>query len=187
MNVTPTELREVLLLEVTVIADARGYFMEVYNEARFAEHGLPTRFAQDNRSFSRRGVIRGLHYQVRRPQGKLIQCVRGEVWDVAVDIRQGSPTFGKWTAVTLSESRKQLLWIPPGFAHGFCVPSGEAELQYKCTDLFDPQDDSGVSWCDPALGIPWPVENPILSEKDRRLPLLAQARLPRYEPAGARP
>lgn len=186
MKVLPTDLPEVQLIEPDVYQDSRGHLFERYNEERFAQHGLPTRFPQENQSFSRRGVIRGLHYQLRRPQGKLIQCVRGAVWDVAVDIRQGSPNFGRWTGVELSDARKQLLWIPAGFAHGFCVVSDEAELQYKCTDLFDPTDDSGIAWSDDDLRIPWPISNPTLSDKDRRLPRFSQAQLPTFhQPAAA--
>ena len=175
MKVLETPMPGVLVLEPRVFGDDRGFFLETFNAARFAEHGLPTEFLQDNHSRSARGVLRGLHYQRRSPQGKLVSVVRGEVWDVAVDIREGSPTFGKWFGMTLSEARRQLLWIPPGFAHGFCVLSESADFLYKCTTLYDAADDRGVRWDDPALGIEWPVADPILSAKDRALPSLAEA------------
>lgn len=180
-------LSEVLLLELDVHADRRGHFFERFHADRFAALGLPTQFRQDNQSCSRRHVLRGLHYQLRRPQGKLLQCIRGAVFDVAVDIRVGSPTFGKWDALELTEERRQLLWIPPGFAHGFCALTETAELQYQCTDVYVPSDDCGIHWEDPALGIAWPTGAPILSDRDRALPTLAEAReaLPRYEQAMA--
>lgn len=180
MRVVATSLPEVLLIELDVFEDARGHFYERFNERAFGSAGLPVRFVQDNHSYSRAGVLRGLHFQQRNPQGKLIQCTRGAVWDVAVDVREGSPTFGKWVGVELSADVRQLLWIPPGFAHGFCVTATEAELTYKCTEFFDSQDDAGVAWNDPTLGVPWPVKDPILSDKDRQLPPLEAARLPRY-------
>ena len=175
MIILETPLPGVLVVEPRVFGDDRGFLVETYSAARFAEHGLPTTFVQDNHSRSARGVLRGLHYQRRNPQGKLVFVVRGEVWDVAVDIREGSPTFGRWFGMTLSEARRQLLWIPPGFAHGFCVLSESADFLYKCTALYDPADDRGIRWDDPALGIEWPIADPILSAKDRALPSLAQA------------
>ena len=175
MNVVETPLPGVRIVEPRVFGDERGFFLETFNAARFAEHGLPTSFVQDNHSRSARGVLRGLHYQRRNPQGKLVSVVRGEVFDVAVDIRQGSPTFGRWFGMTLSESRRQLLWIPPGFAHGFCVLSESADFLYKCTTLYDAADDRGIRWDDPALGIDWPLAEPTLSPKDRALPTLAEA------------
>lgn len=184
MKVTATrELPEVLLLELDVYADTRGHFFECFNEERFAALGLPTHFRQNNQSRSVRHVIRGLHYQLEHPQGKLVQCIRGAVFDVAADIRVGSPTFATWTAVELCDEKKQLLWIPPGFAHGFCALSDVAEIQYQCTDLYDRDDDRGVNWADPQLAIPWPAKTPILSDRDRALPPLsaAWAALPRYE------
>ena len=181
MKVLDTAIAEVKVVELDVYNDARGEFFERFNERRFAELGLPTRFVQDNQSYSRANVLRGLHFQVNRPQGKLVQCTRGRVWDVAVDVREGSPTFRQWVGVELDESRRQLFWIPPGFAHGFCVIGHEAELQYKCSEFFDAADDAGVAWNDPDLGIPWHVKNPVLSEKDQRLPPLASARLPRLQ------
>lgn len=184
MKVTATnELPEVLLLDLDVYADARGHFFERFNEERFAAVGLPTHFRQDNQSRSVRHVIRGLHYQLQRPQGKLVQCIRGSVFDVSVDIRVGSPTFARWTAVELSDQKKQLLWIPAGFAHGFCALSDVAEIQYQCTDVYDRTDDRGVSWADPEIAIAWPTKTPILSDRDRALPPLSAsaAVLPRYE------
>ena len=182
MKVTPTSLPDVLLIEPRVFADERGFFYESFNAPRFAQHGLPTEWRQDNHSRSREGVLRGLHYQLRRPQGKLVTCIRGEVFDVAVDIRRGSPTFGTWTGVHLSGDKPQHLWIPPGFAHGFCVLSDVADFVYKCTDVYQGDDDRGVLWSDPGIGIDWPVADPALSEKDKRyLPLDAsRADLPRY-------
>ncbi len=175
MKILDTPLPGVLLLEPRVFRDDRGFFLESFNAARFAEHGLPTEFVQDNHSRSARGVLRGLHYQRRQPQGKLVSVVRGEIWDVAVDIRDGSPTFGRSFAMTLDEDSRQLLWIPPGFAHGFCVLSDGADVLYKCTTLYDAADDRGIRWDDPALGIEWPIADPILSAKDRALPSLAEA------------
>lgn len=182
MRVTPTALPEVLLIDLDVHTDARGHFFERFNEERFAAAGLPTRFRQDNQSLSRRHVLRGLHYQLHHPQGKLVQCVQGALFDVAVDIRAGSPTFGKWVGVELAAERKQLLWIPPGHAHGFCVLSEEAILQYQCTEVYRAPDDRGILWSDPALGITWPVSAPLLSPRDSGLPTLegARAALPAY-------
>ena len=177
MKVRPAGVvRDVLLIEPSVHRDARGHFFERFQEARFAELGLPTTFRQENQSRSRRGVIRGLHFQRRRPQGKLVQCVQGSVFDVAVDLRSDSPTFGRWVGVALDAEHPRLLWVPPGLAHGFCVTSEEADLQYKCTELWDPDDDLGLSWADPELAIAWPTDAPILSERDRALPVLAMLR-----------
>ena len=175
MKIHETSLPDVLLLEPRVFRDERGFFLETFNAARFAEHGLPTEFVQDNHSRSARGVLRGLHYQRRHPQGKLVSVVRGEIWDVAVDIREGSPSFGRSFAITLDEDSRRLLWIPPGFAHGFCVLSDGADVLYKCTTLYDAADDRGIRWNDPALSIDWPIADPILSAKDRALPSLAEA------------
>ena len=186
MNVVETPLPGVLLLEPRVFGDDRGFFLETFNAARFAERGLPTTFVQDNHSRSAHGVLRGLHYQRRAPQGKLVSVVRGEVFDVAVDIRRGSQSYGRWFGMRLSEERRQLLWIPPGFAHGFCVLSERADFLYKCTTLYDAADDRGIRWDDPALGIAWPVSDPVLSAKDRALPSLAEAAaadvIPSYAP-----
>jgi dTDP-4-dehydrorhamnose 3,5-epimerase len=184
VKILDTPLPGVLLLEPRVFRDDRGFFLETFNAARFAEHGLPSEFVQDNHSRSARHVLRGLHYQRRHPQGKLVSVVRGEIWDVAVDIRDGSPTFGRSFAMTLDEDSRRLLWIPPGFAHGFCVLSDGADVLYKCTALYDAADDRGIRWDDPALGIEWPIAEPILSAKDRALPSLAEAAgaLPAWTP-----
>ena len=182
MNVIESSLPGVKILEPSVYRDDRGFFCESFNEARFATHGLATSFRQDNRSHSRQGVLRGLHYQLTRPQGKLVTCVSGTVFDVAVDVRRGSPTFGEWTGVTLQSDEPRFLWIPEGFAHGFCVLSESADVVYKCTDVFEPADDHGVLWSDPAIGIRWPIARPLLSPKDERYAGLHLGRddLPRY-------
>ena len=172
MNVIATELPGVLIVEPKVFPDARGFFVETYNKERYAACGIAVDFVQDNLSFSSRGVLRGLHYQNPHAQGKLVYVLQGEVWDVAVDIRPGSPQFGRWTAVTLSSDNKRQFYIPPGFAHGFCVLSDTALFTYKCTDLYHPECDGGIRWDDPELGIAWPVAEPLLSDKDRKQPLL---------------
>jgi len=156
----------VLLIEPNVFFDARGWFMETYNASYFREHGLPDTFVQDNQSQSRRGVLRGLHYQLEQPQGKLVRCTRGAIRDVAVDIRRNSPYFGQWTSADLTADNRHMLWVPPGFAHGFAVLSDEAEVVYKCTTLWHKPSDRSLLWNDPALGIDWGVENPDVSEKD---------------------
>ena len=188
MNIRPLALPEVLLVEPRIFEDDRGFFYESFHAERFAEAGLPTRWLQDNHSRSRRNVVRGLHYQLGRPQGKYITVVQGEVLDVAVDIRVGSPTFGRWCAERLSADRPRYLYIPTGFAHGFCVLSETADLLYKCTDVYVPSEDRCVRWDDPAIGIDWPVTTPIVSAKDRAAPTLDEARsyLPAYpEPHAA--
>ncbi len=172
MRVTPTSLPEVLIVEPRLFRDDRGFFLEQFNESRWKEAGLNLRFSQDNRSRSRKGVLRGLHFQVRRPQGKLVTVAHGSVYDVAVDIRRGSPTFGQWCGVELHADEPRSLWIPPGFAHGFCVLSESAELLYKCTEVYSAVDDRGVLWSDPDIAIEWPVSEPLLSAKDEFLPLL---------------
>ena len=176
MNVIATDLSGVLIVEPKVFPDARGFFLETYNKEKYQAAGLPLEFVQDNLSFSSRGVLRGLHYQNPHAQGKLVYILQGEVWDVAVDIRRDSPQFGQWTAVTLSSDNKKQFYIPPGFAHGFCVLSETALFAYKCTDLYHPECDAGVRWNDPDIGIAWPVADPILSEKDKRQPLLKDLR-----------
>lgn len=183
MRITKTDLTEVLLVEPTVHRDARGFFLETWHAEKFAAAGLPARFVQDNHSLSRRGTLRGLHAQIAHPQGKLIRVTRGEVLDVAVDVRAGSPDFGRSVAVLLSAENFRQLWIPEGFAHGFCVVSEEAELQYKCTDFYDPTSEITIAWNDPALAIAWPTADPILSEKDRagrRLAEIPPSALPPY-------
>jgi dTDP-4-dehydrorhamnose 3,5-epimerase len=170
----PTAIADVVLIESRLFHDERGYFREGFKSSDFADAGLPTSFAQDNVSRSGRGVLRGLHFQ-RDPaaQGKLVSVARGSVFDVAVDIRVGSPTYGRWVGEELSDENGRMLWIPTGFAHGFCVTTEFADLTYKCTDEFSGAHDGGVLWNDPAIAIDWPVVDPILSEKDLVLPLLA--------------
>lgn len=183
MHLIPTDLPEVMMVAVDVYGDARGFFLESYHEGKFANLGISARFVQDNHSHSTRGVLRGLHYQLQRPQGKLVRVVRGEIWDVAVDIRRGSPRFGRWAGVLLSEENQRQLYVPPGFAHGFCVLSEVADVIYKCTDFYSPGDEYGVRWDDPTLGIDWPQSEPLLSEKDRAYPWLhdMQGVLPLYD------
>jgi dTDP-4-dehydrorhamnose 3,5-epimerase len=168
MRVTPTEIPEVLLIEPKVFGDARGFFFESWNERGFAQAGITARFVQDNHSRSQRGVLRGLHYQIEQPQGKLVRVTAGEIFDVAVDIRRHSPTFGRSVSLVLSAESKSMLWIPPGFAHGFCVLSEAAEVLYKATDYWAPQFEHSIAWNDPDLAIAWPLEGaaPILSAKD---------------------
>jgi dTDP-4-dehydrorhamnose 3,5-epimerase len=175
MKVTETALPGVLLIEPKVFGDERGFFFESYHAGRYAEAGIPARFVQDNVSRSVRGTLRGLHFQEPHAQGKLVQVLAGAVYDVAVDIRRGSPHFGQWVAYELSAANKLQLWVPPGFAHGFCVISESADFMYKCTDLYNPSCERGIAWDDPTLGIPWPVGQPILSAKDRAAPRLADA------------
>jgi len=176
VQVLPTILREVLIVEPKVFGDERGFFLEVYNRETFVKHGLPAEFVQDNHSGSQKGVLRGLHYQIRRPQGKLVRALRGAIYDVAVDLRRGSAQFGQWVAVELSAENKRQLWVPPGFAHGFLTLTEFAEVSYKVTELYAPQHERSLLWNDPALGIPWPLEgDPILSAKDRQGVALAAA------------
>ena len=172
MKVTPTELPEILLIEPKVHGDSRGFFVESFHAHRYAEVGIRGPFVQDNLSRSVRGTLRGLHFQEPKAQGKLVQVLRGTVWDVAVDVRRGSPRFGRWVAVELSESPVRQLWIPPGFAHGFCVLSDSADFFYKCTELYAPEAERAVAWNDPRLAIPWPLPEPLLSAKDRAAPRL---------------
>ncbi|MCY1030797.1 dTDP-4-dehydrorhamnose 3,5-epimerase [Corallococcus sp. BB11-1] len=175
MKVTPLELPEVLLLEPKVFGDDRGFFLESYNAKRYADAGIPGPFVQDNLSRSVKGTLRGLHFQEPNAQGKLVQCLAGAVWDVAVDVRRGSPTFGRWVAAELSFENKRQLWVPPGFAHGFCVLSDSADFFYKCTALYSPETERSVHWNDPDLAIPWPVSAPLLSGKDQQAPRLKDA------------
>ena len=176
MKISPTKISEVLVLEPDVYADERGYFMETFRSSYLTKHGVELNFVQDNQSQSRIGTLRGLHYQLEFPQGKLVRVISGTVFDVAVDIRKSSSTFGKWVGETLSAENKKQLWIPPGFAHGFLVLSNSAELFYKCTEYYHPEDDHSLLWNDPAVGIEWPLQNrePILSEKDRIAQCLSQ-------------
>lgn len=169
MNVTETKLQGVFIIEPKVFGDNRGFFMETWNKEKYEEAGLSYNFVQDNLSFSTKGVLRGLHFQRLNPQGKLVYVLQGEVFDVAVDIRVGSPTFGQWEGITLSSENKRQFYIPVGFAHGFCVLSETALFAYKCTDKYNSQAEYGISWNDPDVGIKWPIENPILSPKDEIL------------------
>lgn len=161
-----------VIIEPTVFGDARGFFMESYSRDRYADAGLPREFVQDNVSLSRRGILRGLHLQHPNDQGKLCQVLEGEVFDVAVDVRVGSPTFGQWEGVTLSSENKRQFYVPPGFAHGFCVLSERALFSYKCSGFYSQPDELGVIWNDPDIGIDWPVDDPQLSEKDAKNPRL---------------
>ncbi|HEX6316138.1 MAG TPA: dTDP-4-dehydrorhamnose 3,5-epimerase [Gemmatimonadaceae bacterium] len=181
MRVIRTEIPGTLIIEPVVQRDPRGYFLETFHQERFAAAGLPTHFVQDNHSASVRHTLRGLHLQLRHPQGKLIQVVEGEIWDVAVDVRPGSATFGRFTFTTLTAGNFRQLYVPPGCAHGFCVVSAMAQVQYKCTALYDPSDELGIAYDDPDLAIPWPVAAPLLSERDRRHPRLADV-LERLDP-----
>jgi dTDP-4-dehydrorhamnose 3,5-epimerase len=176
MQVLRTEIPGVLVVEPRVHRDARGFFLETWHEARYREHGIDGRFVQDNHSRSGRGTLRGLHAQQPRPQGKLLRVVEGEIWDVAVDARLGSPSFGRCVGVVLSAENFRQFWLPPGVLHGFCVTSEVAQVEYKCTELYDPQAELGVRWNDPELAIPWPIADPVLSEKDRNAPLLREVR-----------
>jgi dTDP-4-dehydrorhamnose 3,5-epimerase len=175
LKVTETNLPGVVIIEPRVFGDDRGFFLETFQAERYrAEAGISVSFVQDNHSRSTRGVLRGVHVQKRQPQGKLVRAARGEIFDVAADIDPRSPTFGRWVGVTLSDTNHRQLWIPPGYAHGFVVTSKIADFEYKCTDYYDPQSETGVIWNDPDLDIAWPIDNPTLSEKDKRLPTLAQ-------------
>jgi dTDP-4-dehydrorhamnose 3,5-epimerase len=182
VKVITTSLPGVMIFEPKVFTDPRGFFFESYNAEQYAAAGLTSTFVQDNHSSSVQNTIRGLHYQFRRPQGKLFRVLCGVVFDVAVDIRRGSPSFGKWFGVELSADNKRQLFIPVGFAHGFCVLSDGAQVEYKCTDVYVPDDQHGVIWDDPTIGIPWPIQNPVLSEQDRRFQKLSLDRydLPSY-------
>jgi len=183
MNIEPTRLPGVLILEPRVFRDDRGFFLETWNGERFAEAGLPATFVQDNLSFSKRGVLRGLHFQHPTPQGKLLQVLRGEVFDVAVDVRVGSPSFGLWEGVTLSAENGRQLFIPEGFAHGFLVTSESALVSYKCTDYYRPKHEASLRWDDPEIGIVWPIGAPTLAPKDQAAPCLKDVdpeRLPKY-------
>jgi len=168
MKVLTCDIAGLLILEPQVFGDARGYFLETYNERRYREAGLDATFVQDNLSFSRRGILRGLHFQNPNPQGKLLQVLQGEVFDVAVDVRLSSPTFGKWHGLVLSAENKRQFYIPPGFAHGFLVTSETALFHYKCTEMYSPKDEMAIRWDDPAIGIRWPLKDPLLSERDSK-------------------
>ena len=183
MKMIETGLPGALILEPRVFGDARGFFYESYNKARWTDAGIEVDFVQSNVSRSARGVLRGLHYQWPNPQGKLVSVLEGEVYDVAVDIRHGSPTFGQSVGVMLTADNHRHFWVPEGFAHGFCVVSEFATFSYQCTALYDPKADAGIRWNDAALGIDWPISAPLLSDKDCKTPLLAEVpaeRLPVY-------
>ncbi len=187
MNVVETRLPGVLLIESRIFRDDRGHFQELWQRGRYAEAGLPDQFAQDNLSYSTRGVLRGLHYQHPTAQGKLIAVLRGAIFDVAVDLRHGSPNFGRWVGEHLDAGQGRQLYIPEGFAHGFVVMGDEALVLYKCTNPYAPREEGSVLWDDPDLAIAWPVSDPILSPKDRQAPRLAELapdRLPRYAVIG---
>jgi dTDP-4-dehydrorhamnose 3,5-epimerase len=174
----PTALPGVVLIEPDVREDPRGWFLEVYHQPKFAAAGLDARFVQDNHSRSARGILRGMHFQHPRGQVKLVRVVRGEVFDAVVDVRRGSPTFGRATWAVLSEENRRQLWIPAGFAHGLCVLSETADFVYKCSEVYSPADERGIRWDDPDLGIPWPVADPLLSARDERFPRLAEVDFP---------
>jgi dTDP-4-dehydrorhamnose 3,5-epimerase len=179
MKITPTAIPDVLVFEPTLHGDERGYFMETFRLSHFGDRGIICNFVQDNQSKSSLGTLRGLHYQLNFPQGKLVRVLSGEVFDVAVDIRKGSATFGKWVGELLSAANNKQLWVPPGFAHGFYVTSDSAELSYKCTEYYHPEDDHSLLWNDPALAIDWPLvsESPLLSDKDKNAKPLSAAAL----------
>lgn len=179
MKITKTAIPDVWVLEPQVHGDDRGYFMETFRQSHFREQGLDVAFVQDNQSRSVQGTLRGLHYQLQFPQGKLARILSGEVFDVAVDLRQSSPSFGRWVGEVLSADNKKQLWIPPGFAHGFYVLSDTAELAYKCTNYYHPEDDHSLLWNDTEIAIDWPLltPEPLLSEKDASAPALGEARL----------
>ncbi len=180
MEFIPTEIPEIILVQPKVFEDPRGYFMEVFREEHFASFGMTQTFVQENQSLSQKGVLRGLHYQIRQAQGKLVRVLSGEIFDVAVDVRRGSPTFGQWVGATLSAENRRQLWIPVGFAHGFYVTSERAEVLYKVTDYYAPEWERGILWNDPQLGIDWQIPlgaSPVLSKKDQEGKLLAEAEL----------
>ena len=166
MQSTKTALPEVILVEPKVHGDHRGFFLETYHRSRYIEAGIPLDFVQDNHSRSKRGTLRGLHAQLKQPQGKLVRCIEGEIFDVAVDVRRGSPRYGQWVGEILSEENFRQLYVPPGFLHGFCVLSESAQVEYKCTDFYAPEDEISVLWNYPALGIQWPIDEPLLSARD---------------------
>lgn len=174
MNVIPTDIEGVLVIEPQVFEDDRGCFLETYRVRQFKSAGLDYTFVQDNLSFSVKNTLRGLHFQVTHPQAKLIQVISGEIFDVAVDIRSGSPTFARWVGIHLTEHKKQQVFIPEGFAHGFCVLSDSAHVTYKCSDYYYPDDEGGILWSDPTIGIDWPLNNPIISDKDNQLPCITE-------------
>ncbi len=174
MNVIKTRLAGVLIIEPQVFGDHRGFFLETYRAEDFQKAGITKPFVQDNHSRSQKGVLRGLHYQLTQPQGKLVRVSRGKVFDVAVDVRPESPTFGQWESVILDDETHKMFYVPPGYAHGFCVLSDEADFTYKCTDYYHPQSEQGIAWDDPEIGIEWPEMDYTLSEKDKCNPKLSE-------------
>lgn len=185
MKFSEAKLPGVILIEPDVFRDDRGFFLETYHAQKYADHGIPQTFVQDNHSRSKQGTLRGLHAQRTRPQGKLIRVIEGEVFDVAVDIRRGSETFGQWTSCILSAANARQYYVPAGFAHGFCVLSETAQVEYKCTEFYNPGDEINLLWCDPDIGIEWPLESPVLSAKDAAARRLCEIDylLPGYEEA----
>lgn len=183
MHVEPTALPGVLLITPKIHRDGRGFFIETYHEERYQAAGMPARFVQDNHSQSGKGTLRGLHAQLKRAQAKLVRCVEGRIWDVAVDVRVGSPTFGKWVGAELSAETGRQIYVPAGYVHGFAVLSESAQVEYKCSDIYVPDDQLTVLWNDPQLKIEWPVQDPILSEKDKVAKPVAQLMdiLPKYQ------
>jgi dTDP-4-dehydrorhamnose 3,5-epimerase len=182
MRFLPTSLGGVILVEPDVHRDGRGFFLETYHREKYARGGIDVTFVQDNHSRSAGRTLRGLHVQLQRPQGKLVRAVEGEIWDVAVDIRRGSPTFGRWEGFALSAESFRQLYVPPGYAHGFCVVSESAQVEYKCTELYDPTDEISLAWDDEDLAVQWPVRKPLLSPRDHAAPRLREIleRLPAY-------
>ena len=174
MKVTETKLPGVLIIEPKVFGDSRGFFKETFQSQRYREAGIEHEFVQDNHSRSQKGVLRGIHFQITKPQGKLVSCSQGAVFDVAVDVDPLSATFGQYVGIELTEDNHRQFWVPPGYAHGFCVLTDTADFQYKCTDYYDPSDEGGLIWNDPDVAIEWPINQPLLSEKDAKLPLLKE-------------
>jgi dTDP-4-dehydrorhamnose 3,5-epimerase len=175
MNFIPTKLAGVVIVEPRIFKDSRGFFMETYHRDKFSAHGISTDLAQTNHSYSQKGTLRGLHFQEPHAQGKLVRTVVGTIFDVAVDIRKGSPQFGQWFGIELSGENSRQLWVPPGFAHGFCVLSDQAHMTYSCSDVYHPECNLGIAWNDPTLAIDWPLTNPLLSDQDQALPNLSDA------------
>jgi dTDP-4-dehydrorhamnose 3,5-epimerase len=173
-NFIETKVKDIYIIEPTVFGDNRGFFMETYHYNEFKKAGLGMNFVQDNHSKSKKGVLRGLHFQKNHPQSKLVRVIKGAVYDVAVDVRKGSPTFGKWFGIELTETNKKAFYVPEGFAHGFITLEDETEFVYKCTDYYYPEDEGGLIWNDPNLNISWPIDTPILSEKDKKWPTLEE-------------
>lgn len=172
MNIIKTKLSGVVIVEPKVFGDSRGFFKEIFHKQRYAEAGICTEFVQDNYSRSSKGVLRGMHFQKKKPQGKLIQCLRGEILDVILDIDKNSSTYGQYESIKLSDENHRQIYMPPGYAHGFCVLSEMADISYKCTEIYDPNDEGGVAWNDPNVDIKWPVPDPVLSAKDLNHPHL---------------